>query len=167
MIRYNECWSDDKHDYNDVMGGGKNGSYRGWPAPDSDIYCNYIADCWDDGIEVEGGGQNIRIWNNYIENTLMTIGNAACSIGPLYVWRNVAGRSYSPPGSSWNLTHGNFLKMGFANSEDWMTGQMYIFNKTLFQPKDEGANGLGGESRIIKHCVSRNNRTTEPSSTVI
>jgi hypothetical protein len=47
--------------------------------------------------------------------------------------------------------------MGFANSEDWMTGQMYIFNNTLSQPKDEGANGLGGESRIIKHCVSRNN----------
>jgi hypothetical protein len=55
------------------------------------------------------------------------------------------------------MTHGNFMKMGFADSEDWMTGHMYIFNNTLLQPNNEGANGLGGESRIIKHCVSRNN----------
>src|SRR5688500_634044 len=38
-----------------------------------------------------------------------------------------------------------------------MTGHMYIFNNTLLQPNNEGANGLGGESRVIKHCVSRNN----------
>ena len=157
VIRYNECWSDKDHYYNDVMGGAFNASYRGFPGADSDIYCNYIANCWDDGIESEGGNQNVRIWNNYIENTMMTMGNAATSIGPFYVWRNVAGRSYSPPGSRWNLTHGDFLKMGYANSEDWMTGQMYIFNNTLLQPKGEGANGLGGESRVIKHCVSRNN----------
>lgn len=168
VIRYNECWSDNGHYYNDVMGGAFNASYRGWPGADSDIYCNYIANCWDDGIEVEGAGQNVRIWNNYIENTMMTIANAATSIGPLYIWRNVGGRSYSPPGSEWNLTHGNFMKMGYAESEKWMTGHMYVFNNTLFQVKDQGPNGLGGESRTIKHCVSRNNllqsRTTDTHS---
>ncbi len=157
VIRYNELWSDKDHYYNDIIGGGNNGSYRGFPGADSDIYGNYMANCWDDGIESEGGNQNVRIWNNYIENTMMTMANAATSIGPLYVWRNVAGRSYSKPGSSWNLTHGGFMKMGFADSEDWMTGHMYIFNNTLLQPNDEGPNGLGTESRIIKHCVSRNN----------
>ena len=157
VIRYNECWSDKGHYYNDVVGGAFNASYRGWPGADSDIYCNYIANCWDDGIEAEGGGQNVRIWNNYIENTMMIIANAAVSIGPLYIWRNVGGRSYSPPGSEWNLTHGNFMKMGFADNETWMTGHIYLFNNTIFQPKDEGANGLGGDSRIIKHCVTRNN----------
>ncbi|HEY3323047.1 MAG TPA: right-handed parallel beta-helix repeat-containing protein [Planctomycetota bacterium] len=157
VIRYNECWSDADHYYNDVLGGGNNGSFRGFPGADSDIYCNYIANCWDDGIEAEGGSQNVRIWNNYIENTLMTIGNAPCSIGPLYIWRNVSGRSCSPTGSSWNMTHGHFCKMGYADNENWMTGHMYIFNNTIFQPKGEGAGGLGGDSRIIKHCVSRNN----------
>ncbi len=88
---------------------------------------------------------------------MMIIANAATSIGPLYIWRNVAGRSYSPPGSKWDLTHGFFMKMGYASSETWMTGQMYVFNNTLLQPNNEGANGLGGESKIIKHCVSRNN----------
>jgi hypothetical protein len=38
-----------------------------------------------------------------------------------------------------------------------MTGQMYVFNNTIFQPNDEGANGLGGEPKPIKHCVTRNN----------
>jgi hypothetical protein len=157
VFRYNECWSDEDHYFNDGMGAGYNSGYRGFPGADSDIYCNYIANCWDDGIEAEGGDQNVRIWNNYIENAMMMMGNAACSIGPLYVWRNVTGRSYSPPGSSWEMTHGNFAKMGFAGDEKWMTGHMYFFNNTIFQPKDEGANGLGGESRVIKHCVTRNN----------
>ncbi|HYF49100.1 MAG TPA: right-handed parallel beta-helix repeat-containing protein [Planctomycetota bacterium] len=157
VFRYNECWSDSDHYFNDVMGAGHNGSYRGFPGADSDIYCNYVANCWDDGLEIEGGDQNVRVWNNYIENTMMSIGNAACSIGPLYVWRNVSGRSYSPPGSSWDMTHGNLFKMGFADGEKWMTGHMYIFNNTIFQAKDDGPEGLGGSSRVIKHCVSRNN----------
>ncbi len=157
VIRYNECWSDPDHYYNDVIGGAFNGSYRGYPGADSDIYGNYLANCWDDGIEADGAGQNVRIWNNYIENTMVAISNAANSIGPLYIWRNVTGRSYSKPGSLWNLTHGPFVKMGYADSENWMTGHMYIFNNTLLQPNDEGFDALGGSSRIIKHCVTRNN----------
>ncbi len=157
VFRYNECWSDTAHYFNDGMGAGNNGSYRGFPGADSDIYNNYIANCWDDGIEAEGGDQNVRIWNNYIENVLIPIANAAVSIGPFYVWRNVSGRSYSPPGSSWDMTHGPFIKMGFADGEKWMTGAMYFFNNTIFQKDNEGATGLGGGGRIIKHCTSRNN----------
>jgi hypothetical protein len=157
VIRYNELWTDEDHYFNDIIGGGRNGSYRGFPGSDSDIYCNYFSGSWDEAIESEGNNQNVRIWNNYMDNTLMAIGNAATSIGPLYIWGNVSGRSYSPPGSSWDLTHGNFMKMGFADGEQWMTGHMYVFNNTLLQPKDEGYNGLGGEARVIKHCVTRNN----------
>ncbi len=157
VFRYNECWSDENHYFNDGMGAGYNGGYRGFPGADSDIYCNYIANCWDDGIEAEGGDQNVRIWNNYVEDVLIPIANAADSIGPLYVWRNVSGRSYSPPGSSWNMTHGPFMKMGYAGGENWMTGHMYIFNNTVFQEDNHGAGGLGGDSRIIKHCTTRNN----------
>ena len=157
VFRYNELWSDEEHYFNDVMGAGQNSSYRGFPGADTDIYCNYIANCWDDGIEAEGGGQNVRIWGNYLENVMMAVGNAAVSIGPLYAWRNVSGRSYSPPGSSWDLKHGYFFKMGFAGGEEWMTGHMYIFSNTIFQPNGEGAGGLGGSSKVIKHCVTRNN----------
>ena len=157
VIRYNECWSDESHYFNDGMGAGDNGGYRGFPGADSDIYGNYVANCWDDGIEAEGGDQNVRIWNNYVEDVLIPIANAAVSIGPLYVWRNVSGRSSSPPGSSWKMTHGSFMKMGNAGGEKWMTGHMYIFNNTIFQEDNTGTGGLGGGSKIIKHCITRNN----------
>jgi hypothetical protein len=153
VIRYNECFSDMEHMFNDIIGGGSNGSFRGSPGPDSDIYGNFVSHCWDDGLEVEGGSRNVRVWNNYITQSMMMIGNAACSIGPLYIWRNVCARSQSQPEAG----GGNFLKMGFANGEQWMTGHMYIFHNTIFR-SDEWlpTGGLGG-SRIVKHTVSRNN----------
>jgi len=153
VFRYNECRSDLEHMFNDVIGGGGNGSYRGAPGPDSDIYGNAVSHCWDDGLEVEGGNRNVRVWNNYLTQTMMAIGNAATSIGPLYIWRNVAARSqHQPDGGG-----GNFIKMGFAGGEEWMTGHMYIFHNTLFRADDWLPTGGLGGTRIVKHAVSRNN----------
>jgi len=153
VIRYNECSSDLEHMYNDGIGGGSNGSFQGSPGHDSDIYGNLISHCWDDGLEVEGGSRNVRLWDNYITQCMMMIGNAPASIGPLYIWRNVVAHSQSQP----NAGGGNFLKMGYATSEDLMTGQMYIFHNTIFR-SDEWlpTGGLGG-NRIVKHTMSRNN----------
>jgi hypothetical protein len=81
VIRYNECWSDLDHMFNDIIGGGSNGSFRGAPGPDSDIYGNLVSHCWDDGLEVEGGNRNVRVWDNYITQCMNMIGNAATSIG--------------------------------------------------------------------------------------
>ncbi len=167
VIRYNEMWSDEEHYFNDILGLWANGSYAGFPGPDSDIYNNYLANCFDDGIETEGCNTNVRIWNNYIEEVFIGIGNAASSIGPLYVWRNVSGRAYSHQGSVYG-DYGGFLKMGFANSIDWMTGHMYVFNNTILQPNDHGCGGLGtsyGSNRYIKHCTTLNNILQVRSST--
>ncbi len=153
VLRYNECRSDLKHMFNDVIGGGGNGSYRGAPGPDSDIYGNVVSHCWDDGLEVEGGNRNTRVWSNYITQTMTGIGNAATSIGPLYVWRNVVARSQIQPGA----VGGKFLKMGYAGGEQWMTGHMYIFHNTMFRSDDWLPTGGLGGSRIVKHVVSRNN----------
>ncbi len=155
VIRYNECWSDMEHMFNDIIGGGSNGSYRGSPGPDSDIYGNFVSHCWDDGLEVEGGSRNVRVWDNYITQCMMMIGNAADSIGPLYIWRNVCVRSQRQPGP--NTRGGNFLKMGFAGGEQWMTGHMYIFHNTIFQSDEWLPTGALGGNRIVKHTVSRNN----------
>ncbi len=159
VLRYNECWSTKDHYFNDGFGYGSNGSERGFPGADSDVYGNYVANCWDDGLEVEGGGQNVRVWNNYVEETLIPIANAAVSIGPLYVWRNVVGRSYSKPGSQYGQ-YGPFLKMGWAGSQDWMTGHQFIFHNTIFQSGDNGSGGLGtadNYGRKVTHTVTRNN----------
>jgi len=153
VIRSNECFSDLEHMYNDVIGGGSNGSFRGSPGPDSDIYGNLISHCWDDGLEVEGGSRNVRVWGNYVTQAMMAIGNAAGSIGPLYIWNNVVGRSQRQPGAQ-GL---HFLKMGYADGEQWMTGQMYVFHNTIFREDDWLPQGGLGGSRIVKHVVSRNN----------
>ena len=153
VIRYNECYSDMDHMYNDVIGGGSNGSFRGAPGPDSDIYGNFVSHCWDDGLEVEGGNRNNRIWGNYITQSMMMIGNAATSIGPLYIWRNVVARSQTQPSEG----GGYFLKMGYAGGEKWMTGHQYIFHNTLFRSDDWLPRGGLGGNRIVKHTVSRNN----------
>ncbi|MCX6909949.1 MAG: right-handed parallel beta-helix repeat-containing protein [Verrucomicrobia bacterium] len=153
VIRYSECFSDLEHMYNDVIGGGSNGSFRGSPGPDSDIYGNIVSHCWDDGMEVEGGSRNVRVWDNYITQCMNMIGNAPCSIGPLYIWRNVVTHSQSQPGAGGM----HFLKMGYAGSEDWMTGHQYIFHNTLFRSDEWLPVGGFGGNRIVKHTVSRNN----------
>ncbi len=153
VIRYNECYSDLEHMCNDGIGGGSNGSYRGSPGHDSDIYGNIVSHCWDDGLEVEGGNRNVRVWGNYITQSFQMIGNAATSIGPLYLWRNVVTHSQKRP----NDGGGNFLKMGYAGSEDWMTGHQYIFHNTLFHSDEWLPVGGFGGNRIVKHTVSRNN----------
>ena len=153
VIRYSECYSDLEHMYNDIIGGGSNGSFRGSPGPDSDIYGNLVSHCWDDGLEVEGGNRNTRVWDNYITQCMNMIGNAATSIGPLYIWRNVMARSQSQP----NAGGMNFLKMGFAGSEDWMTGHQYILHNTLFRSDEWLPTGALGGNRIVKHTISRNN----------
>jgi len=139
--------------FNDVIGGGSNGSYKGSPGPDSDIYGNYVSHCWDDGLEVEGGSRNVRVWGNYITQCMMMIGNAADSIGPLYIWRNVGARAQWRPDDK----GGYFLKMGFAGGEQWMTGHMYIFHNTIFASDEYIPTGALGGNRIVKHTVSRNN----------
>jgi hypothetical protein len=153
VIRYNECFSDLEHMCNDGIGGGSNGSFQGSPGPDSDIYGNLVSHCWDDGLEIEGGSRNVRVWGNYITQSMMMIGNAACSIGPLYIWNNVVARSQWQP----NMHGGYFLKMGYAGSEDWMTGHQYIFHNTLFRSDEYLPTGGLGGNRIVKHTVSRNN----------
>lgn len=153
VIRYNEMYSDLDHMYNDIVGGGSNGSYRGSPSHDSDIYGNIVSHCWDDGLEVEGGNRNVRVWGNYITQAAMMIGNAPTSIGPLYIWGNVVERSQWRP----DYTGGYFLKMGFANSEDWMTGHTYIFHNTIFAGDKLLPTGGFGGNRIVKHTISRNN----------
>jgi hypothetical protein len=95
----------------------------------------------------------------------MGIGNAATSIGPLYLWRNVVVRSQQKPASG----GGNFIKMGFAGGENWMTGHMYIFNNTVFRADEWLQTGGLGGTRIVKHTVSRNNilHVRDPKNTCV
>ncbi len=155
VIRYNTVWSSDTaHYYNDILGYEGNQSERGFPGPDSDIYGNYLANCWDEPIEAEGGGQNVRVWGNYIEECYLPIAAASTRIGPLYVWRNVSGRTDTPEGSQ----YGDYQP--FFKQEYWEGGFKYLFNNTILQPNDHGAGGIAtkdGISGRLENFITRNN----------
>jgi len=99
VIRFNEFYGDDAHLFNDVLFesvGGARPSPGNGLARDSDIHGNLIADCTDDGMEIERGTRNIRVWGNVFDRAgIKTI----CSLpwhGPYYIFRNVVVRHYVP-----------------------------------------------------------------------
>lgn len=126
VIRFNAMYSSDPEKgtkFNDAIGGGgSNFTTGGAPGKDSDIYGNQISDTWDDGIESEGGNMNVRIWNNQIQRTYMSIAISPVAVGPMYVFRNIAGHTRRNPGDK---KGGNFIK-----------GQSRISTKKVRDPKD-------------------------------
>jgi hypothetical protein len=159
VIRYNDIYSDDAHAFNDGVGGGENFGPGGAPGPDSDIYGNRISDCWDDGIESEGGNANVRIWGNLIDRCYVMIGASPVHFGPLYIFRNVAYRGrYSP---AHNFNTGIFLK-GQSREQYgrfWGGGRVYVYHNTLFRSAaDAGTQtGISGVGTKLINYVSRNN----------
>ena len=167
VIRYNEIWSSNGNHFNDGIGGGENFSTEGFPWADSDIYGNRISQAYDDGIEAEGANRNVRIWGNYFDRVFVAIANAATSVGPLYVWRNVSDRManmYQPEGNPDLELRGPFIKAG-SNAAHANGGRAYYFHNTALQPPPPRgvAFSLGAGAGIEKsggalyNFVSRNN----------
>lgn len=165
VIRYNEIWSTDGHYYNDTMGGEDNFSKTGFPNADSDIYGNKLSHAWDDGIESEGGNENVRIWGNYLDKTATGIASTVDSVGPMYIFRNVYNRSqFYERGGLDNDDRQVFFKSGSDASLG--DGRRYIFHNTMLQAVQPGlvyplgaAAGVGGtgSSQLINNTWSKNN----------
>ncbi len=149
IIRYNEIRSTEDHGFNDAIGGGHNFSDRGSPNRDSDIYGNFIRNVWDDAIESEGANRNVRIWGNYIDLTYQFIATASTTSGPLYVFRNVFGRSRRTHRDS---RGGCMIKVG--SRDDFGGGRRYIIHNTALQPGG-AASVFSGHN--LTNCFTRNN----------
>lgn len=54
-----------------------------------DIYNNHISEAPDDGIEIDGGTHNIRVFRNFCHNAHMGISTQPFPYGPGYIIRNV------------------------------------------------------------------------------
>jgi hypothetical protein len=165
VIRHNEIYSNNGNHYNDGIGGEDNFSASGFPNADSDIYGNIISQTWDDGIEAEGGNENVRIWGNYIDQTGIGIATTVVSVGPAYIFRNVYNRSRKMSERSLDQDdRGPMFKAGSQNSTIG-DGRRYVFHNTILQSTGSGAtNGLGAGAGIsgntgeaLTNTVSRNN----------
>ena len=73
----------------DGLGGGDEAEVAGTLHKNSTVENNVIMTCDDDGIQAEGGGQNVRIRNNTISGCLIGIAIASPQTGPTYVEGNV------------------------------------------------------------------------------
>jgi len=160
VIRYNEVWSDDEHCFNDGISGAWNGSTRGFPGKDSDVYGNTVQNVWDDALEIDGGGCNVRIWGNYLDTFYCGISVAPATLGPIYLFRNVFGLSRTETGRR-NVG----FKMGDLTGKG--VGKKYMFHNTVLQPSSRGcytALSSCGSGIVIK-LTSRNNLFDEENNT--
>ncbi|MGE0822624.1 MAG: hypothetical protein AB7G75_21760 [Candidatus Binatia bacterium] len=162
VIRYNEVFSDPDHYFNDIFGAGANFSTVGFPNRDTDIYGNHLRHCWDDAIESEGGNRNVRIWNNFIEWTFTKVAVAPTSLGPIYIWRNVAGVARQNDAQPWvDMPRGGFLK---TTTTEPSGGKIYMLHNSLLQPPPApgdiypwGCSVGIGHGGLVHNVTSRNN----------
>lgn len=114
----------------------------------------------DDSLEIEGGGMNVRIWGNFINETYTGVASAVVSVGPLYIFRNVMYYSRrSPRGGLPYITDsssGGFGKLGDFGGNGG--GRRIFFHNTMISgPLEGGRPGLADSGGPMTNTTSRNN----------
>lgn len=155
VIRYNEIYSDDEHQFNDSMGETGNFTDIGFPNKDSDIYSNTISNTWDDAIESEGANKNVRIYGNYIDKTYIGLGVAPIHRGPIYVFKNIVNQSRTSHTANYGQGYVKYRSKSFGG------GKLYLFNNTSLKPASGSAvsgflNEYSQDEKLI-NVYSRNN----------
>lgn len=153
VIRYNDIiGGNDENRWNDAIECIYNDYRESGLGRDADIYGNFLGFAQDDCIEVDGGGMNVRIYQNRMEQSLCGISTAPLMTGPTYIFRNLITNLGNSEGSV-----GSAIKMG--GSTDSINGLQYILNNT-FVLNGRGMGNYGRNingSRSESHMVSRNN----------
>jgi len=129
----------------DGLGGEPEGDPRGAFDRDTLIEANVVRHCADDGIQVEGGGQNVRVVNNEVSGCGTGLAFAAPLSGPLYLEGNyVHDLVMGPQGNLFCFKVGNATR-----ATVYLTG-----NRCLVGP---GADGLKQTNGGLGPIVSRRN----------
>lgn len=158
VIRYNDIVGSQEHRFNDAIEGRGNGNRFGGLAKDADVYGNTLAYCQDDGIEMDGGAVNVRVFENRIEETYSGISTAPNRVGPSYVYRNVVhnlrdefGKNSSAVKAGGGSTYSGGITFFFYNT--------FVSNSS-FADAAFGIHAVGYGSdadRQLYRAVTRNN----------
>ena len=89
VIRYNDFIGSDNHRWNDAVEGAGNFVADGGFNQDADVYGNFMIYCNDDNIELDGGQQNVRCFQNRFEAALSGVSIQGCCASPVYVFDNL------------------------------------------------------------------------------
>lgn len=155
VIRYNDIVGSQQHRYNDPVEGWRNGFVNGAYHNDADIYGNIMAFGQDDGIELDGGQCNVRLYGNRFEQLYCGMSLAPNMKGPSYVFGNVVTNLGCSDGSS-----SAAVKNGGGLSHT--IGRQFFFNNTMIFPGN-GMRGVGygphtpENKREIFRAYTRNN----------
>lgn len=153
VVRYNDIIGSDILRWNDAIESSENASIDGSFARDSDIQGNMLCYGQDDAIELDGGQENVRFFDNKMVGFLCGVSVAPNLHGPSYIFRNLIARL----GDGRN-TNGSMVKQGGGTT--YSKGCTYFFNNTLYAGgyAGLGAVGYGSDAnRDMYFAVSRNN----------
>ncbi|MBQ7395759.1 MAG: hypothetical protein IJW08_04390 [Lentisphaeria bacterium] len=136
VIRYNDFVGSDEHRFNDAVESLGNFSRDGGLNRDADVYGNFMIYCSDDNIELDGGQQNIRCFDNRFEGSFCGVSIQGCMTGPSYVYDNTflnMGDEFGAVGQTLKSCAGPHWGALSRNNHS------YIFNNTFTGP-GEGTN---------------------------
>ncbi|MCB1129259.1 MAG: hypothetical protein KDM81_22355, partial [Verrucomicrobiae bacterium] len=113
----------------------------------------------------------MRIWGNYLDQTFTFVATAGTSKGPLYIYRNVFGRSrithQDSSGGTIFKTAGVNRKLTLDGKEVWGDrGRRYIFHNTALQPGGalDVFSGHGICNAVVRNNLLRVRGNVFPSS---
>ncbi len=149
VIRWNDCIGSDEHRWNDVIESASNRSPAGGFYRDSDITGNFLAFGNDDGVELEGGGMNVRFYRNKVEGTTCGVSTGASLLGPQYIFENLLVN----PGDETGLA-----LMAFKNSHGLpQSGKRHQINNTIYGPTVSAYGSYGKPAGRERLGFMRNN----------
>lgn len=124
IVRNNRFYGAPDHRFNDVIEGRKNFERRGGFVKNSAIYGNYLAYANDDLIEIDGGQQNVLVYDNEMEQGYAGISIAPNTLGPSYIFHNYIHNLGDETGKEWTA-----IKAGGLISKP--AGRTYIFENVI------------------------------------
>ena len=124
IVRNNRFYGAPNHRFNDVIEGRKNFERRGGFVKNSAIYGNYLAYANDDLIEIDGGQQNVLVYDNEMEQGYAGISIAPNTLGPSYIFHNYIHNLGDETGKEWTA-----IKAGGLISKP--AGRTYVFENVI------------------------------------
>ena len=88
VLRWNDFCGGVEHRFNDVVEGYNNFHPTGGFNREADVYGNYMGFSNDDAIELDGGMNNVRCFDNRFEYNYCGVSIQGCMKSPVYVYRN-------------------------------------------------------------------------------
>ena len=131
VLRWNDFIGSDDRRWNDAVASIENFKENGGFNRDADVYGNYMCFAADDGIELDGGQRNIRVWGNRFDMSFTGVSVQGNTVSPSYVWSNIIGGCRDEFG-----LQGASLKTAGVTKNNPSDCVSYFFNNTFWGEGD-------------------------------